>query len=97
MNKSEFDKIRNEILLYDVVYDVLVDIGGADERDRVTFIVTHLSGNDYPCQEWRFQGYFGFGGKYYRQTNRVSYYKEDETEELDVLCKKINDKLTLLK
>lgn len=97
MKKEDFIKMKNEMYRYNMIYDILVKFGGAFEGDRMTFVINHLSGNNYPCCEWRFQGHFGFGGKYYRQTNRVSYYKEDETEELDVLCKKINDKLTLLK
>lgn len=52
------EKIANE------VYDVLVMCGGALSTDRVAFIQAHTV-KDHPCNEWRFQGHFRFGGKFY--------------------------------
>lgn len=83
------------------VYDVLVELGGAidryDERlggfyDRNNFIYHHTK-EDHPCAEFRFQGHFGFGGKYRAPNNRISYYPENHTKELDKLRKQINIKL----
>lgn len=72
------------------IYDILVEFGGAAEFMRTTFIYHHLK----DCTEWRFQGKFGFGGKYRSRTNTIDYYSEDQTEELDELCQKINDELS---
>jgi len=52
------EKIANEI------YDVLVMCGGALPDNRENFVYAHTIGN-YPCNEYRFQGHFGFGGKFY--------------------------------
>ena len=45
------------------------------------------------CDEWRFMGKLGFGGKYRSGTNRVDCYSEDETPERLDLIKQINIKL----
>lgn len=85
----------------DKVYDILVEDGGAidryDERlggyyDRNNFIYHHTK-EKYPASEWRFQGHFGFGGKYYSGKNRVSCYPEDRTDERDELIRQMNIKL----
>ncbi|MER7280520.1 hypothetical protein ABT369_39385 [Dactylosporangium sp. NPDC000244] len=59
------------------VYNVLVEHAGAREDDRDAFVyhVTH------GCEEYRFQGVLGFGGKLYVEPRRwrVSCYREDET------------------
>jgi len=60
------------------VYDLLVSIGGALEKERRDFIYHHCE-DEYGCSEWRFQGNLGFGGKYKSQTNHVSNYPENET------------------
>ena len=46
------------------------------------------------CDEWRFSGKLGFGGKYWSQRNSVNYYLEDETKERDILVEKINKLLS---
>lgn len=74
------------------VYDVLVQYGGAREEERDDFIYHHCT-NEYGCDEWRFRGYFGFGGKYRSSPNIVTYYSEDETEELKRLKNFIDNKL----
>lgn len=83
------------------VYDILVEDGGAidryDERlggshDRNNFIYNHTK-DKYPATEWRFQGVFGFGGKYYASNNRVGCYPEERTPEKDELIRKMNIKL----
>ena len=61
------------------VFDLLKTVGGAHESMRSDFIYHHTS--DQPCDEYRFQGKLGFGGKYWRLENRVSCYREDETPE----------------
>lgn len=84
------------------VYNILVDMGGAldrfDERlgghyDRNDFIY-NVTKEKYPATEWRFQGHFGFGGKYYPSQNRIGYYPENRTDELDELLNEINNKLS---
>jgi hypothetical protein len=82
------------------VYDLLVSIGGATESMRDSFIYHHAR-DKFPCDEFRFMGTLGFGGKYYRRENRVSCYREDETplrrqiiERLNAELKKISPQST---
>ena len=58
------------------VYDVLVNLGGAGEHMRHSFVHHHTQ--DLPCGEWRFQGKLFFGGKFRDQTFTVDCYREDE-------------------
>lgn len=74
------------------IYDILESIGGASSSERVDFVY-NLTKSEYPTTEWRFQGYFGFGGKYRPNTNRVTYYREDETPIREELQKRINSEL----
>lgn len=74
------------------IYDLLVLMGGANESEREMFIHHHCKGK-YLTNEFRFRGKFGFGGKYRRLTNKVTYYREDETPNLAALAKEINTKL----
>ena len=46
--------------------------------NEISFLHAHIEAD---CWEYRFQGKLGFGGKYYRDDNRVSFYSEDETPE----------------
>lgn len=72
------------------IYDVLVQLGGAYEKNREMFLHAHLKGD---IREYRFQGVFGFGGKYRVKTNRIDYYSEDHTKPLDLLREHINEEL----
>jgi hypothetical protein len=74
------------------VYDLLVSIGGADERMRTSFVYHHCE-SEYGCDEWRFQGKLGFGGKYYSRGNKVCLYKEDETPERNEIRSHLNSEL----
>jgi hypothetical protein len=58
------------------VYTVLVEHAGAAEWQRDEFVQLHVEGR---CDEFRFQGDLGFGGKFWRHDWRVSCYPEDET------------------
>jgi len=71
------------------IYDILVSEGGARKSERNDFIYHHCT-NEYGCVEWRFQGKLGFGGKYRSTWNEVTYYLEDETNEMAVIKIKIN-------
>ena len=73
------------------VYDILVNLGGADENMRGSFIQYHTEGHDH---EWRFSGHLGFGGKYRLERNKVDCYREDETQERLTLIEEINEKLS---
>jgi hypothetical protein len=59
------------------VYDVLVEHAGAREDIREQFVF-HLARD---CEEFRFQGLLGFGGKLYVEPRgwRVGAYPEDMT------------------
>ena len=74
------------------VYDLLVQIGGASEDERETFVYNHTEAR-YLCTEWRFCGVLGFGGKYRSERNRVDCYREDETPERLAVIKEINFRL----
>jgi hypothetical protein len=66
------------------VYDVLVNVCGASEHERAQFVQLHSEPN-YP-REWRFQGYLGYGGKFWRSEWNAPYvncYPEDRTPERD--------------
>jgi hypothetical protein len=75
----------NEI--FNKIYDVLVESGGAPEHARDGFIFYHVGHHHPACNssgmvsEWRFMGYFGMGGKLFCSVDlfNVSYYSEDET------------------
>jgi len=73
------------------IYDLLVSVGGAWESDRDSFIYHHCDVKD-GCDEWRFRGKLGFGGKY-RDNNRVDCYKEDETPERRKIINELNEAL----
>lgn len=75
------------------IYDILENIGGASKGERNSFIYAHCE-SDYICEEWRFQGKLGFGGKYRIERNMVDYYLEDETPEMIELTKEINKQLS---
>lgn len=60
----------------DAVYNILVEHAGADEHGRREFAAMHANGR---CDEYRFVGWLGFGGKFWRHDWRVSAYPEDIT------------------
>lgn len=74
------------------VYTTLVRVAGALESQREDFIAAHLDPK-YPCQEWRFQGFLGFGGKYYAGGNRVSCYSEDLNPSRESIIEETNREL----
>lgn len=78
------------------VYDLLVSIGGAYEPHRDNFVYYHTESKD-GCDEWRFVGKLGFGGKYRSDYNRVDCYLEDETPERVKLMDELNRELAKLK
>lgn len=75
------------------VYDLLVKIGGAWESDRDSFIYHHCDVKD-GCDEWRFAGKLGFGGKYRSRTNSVDCYKEDSNTERNKIITELNEALS---
>jgi len=94
---------------YKAAYAILVKFGRADPRHTDAFVreFTEESKNVSGYIEWRFQGKFGFGGKFWRRPNGyndgtptynhdVNYYAEDRTEERDNLQADINDRLATL-
>jgi hypothetical protein len=67
------------------VYDILVNMGGAAEMLRSSFIYHHSEEAEYPCREWRFMGKLGYGGKYRAERSTVDCYMESETPERNKL------------
>ena len=80
---------------FNKVFDLLASIGGAHEAQRYGFIHAHIDPL-YPCDEWRFCGLLGMGGKYRRQKNRVDCYREDETPARLTIIKQLNEALSAL-
>ena len=86
------------------VYDLLVSIGGAEEASRESFVLYSGEKED-SVSEWRFQGHFGFGGKFRTRWGNgknkhdwyVDLYPEDDTVERSGLVKILNEKLEILR
>ena len=76
------------------VYDILVADAGAPESERNMFVHAHTD-SESEFNEYRFQGKFGFGGKFWSHYLDVNYYSEDNTKELDALQEIVNDKIML--
>lgn len=78
---------------WDRVYDVLVELAGAPERDRASFIYHHTS--DSPPDEFRCCPAFGFGGKLWSKRDRlyVNCYPEDERPEIVRQMGEVNERL----
>lgn len=74
------------------VYDILVNICGAWEGDRDSFIYYHCETPD-DTNEWRFCGDLGFGGKYRSGTNSVDCYNEDLNNKRKKIIEKTNEEL----
>jgi hypothetical protein len=81
-------------VFYNQVYDLLVAVGGANSRDRNDFMHSHAHSRQ--VNEYRFIGHLGFGGKYWRKTNTVNCYNEDETPERVALRQELNASLERL-
>ena len=87
------------------VYDLLVSIGGAEETSRDSFVLYSEEKSDCSTSEWRFQGHFGFGGKFRTRWGHgknlrdwyVDLYPEDDTVERSGLLKILNEKLEVLR
>ena len=80
---------------FNKVYDLLVSIGGASESYRQNFIYHHARSSE-PCDEYRFMGKLGYGGKYRRKTNKVDCYSEDETPKRRAIIEQLNAELAKL-
>jgi len=77
------------------VYDILVSVAGAPEGLRMDFVHHHT--RTPICEEYRFQGMLGFGGKFYSCDMRVSCYREDDTPQRIAVIQATNEALAALK
>lgn len=93
---SDFEMAKMTQEFANQVYDLLVSIGGAYEPDRDSFIYHHTKSKD-GCDEWRFCGKLGFGGKYRSRTNSVDCYREDANEARLKLIDELNCALAKIK
>lgn len=79
---------------FSAVWDeALQPIGQAHPSDRPEFLSAHVMGT---CNEFRFQGAFGFGGKVRTSADlrcKVDFYPEDATAGRRELQAKVNDRL----
>jgi hypothetical protein len=84
-------------LVFERVYDVLVQHAGASEHDRGRFVARHAvylseQNRRWNCEEWRFGGLLGSGGKFWcdPESFRVSCYTEDNSRERFEIIAKTN-------
>lgn len=83
------------------IYDLLVWCGGASQRARQDFIYHHTN-EEHPATEWRFQGLFGFGGKFYSGEStrecpwRVGYHPEDARGDREPLYEGLRRAINML-
>lgn len=88
----------NELTPEDIfhrVWTILTTHAGALENERIAFVRTFAYGIPV-ATEWRFQGVFGFGGKFWRRFDRtycISCYPEEETPEKLQIIDKVNQLL----
>jgi hypothetical protein len=82
--------------LFNRVYDLLVSIGGASETERRGFLYSHTE-DKFGCDEWRFCGHLGFGGKFRSRRFTVDCYRESETPERLRIIAELNTALEVLK
>ena len=78
-----------------IIYNILVEHGQANENDRAAFVFHHCNENQPMCEEWRFGG-IAAGAKYRSKTNTVDIYLEYETEENKKKIDKLNIELSYL-
>lgn len=80
------------------VYEVLINYAGARSNlSEVISFVSSLCTDE--CSEYRFQGDFGFGGKFRNgntDTYYIDYYPENQTDALDDQEARCNTELTKL-
>lgn len=85
-----------ETEFYEKVHETLVKEGGANPQDQEQFL-HHMTAGDRRPEEYRFQGSFGFGGKYRPTTNTIDCYPEDITPEREQQMISINHLLAGIK
>lgn len=76
------------------VYNILVQHAGASEWRRDEFVFMHANGR---CDEYRFTGTLGFGGKFWRQQWDVTCYQEDVTPQRQKAIDETNAALAALR
>jgi hypothetical protein len=64
----------------------------APKSAKSNFLYHHAI-DEEPCDEWRFQGMLGYGGKYFRQKNRVDCNVGDDTPAVKAVITTLNDAL----
>lgn len=94
------EKLKFDAELASSVFNLLVEIGGADDNCRQNFIRYFSGGEKYSSgsYEYRFQGHFGFGGKLRFNGERLyaDYYLEDQSPQRDEILSKLNTRLERL-
>ena len=76
------------------IYDILVNDCAAPQSQREMFLACQQG----DCREYRFQGLFGFGGKFWNNAGTwyVNGYPEDKTPETEQVREMVNKKLAVL-
>lgn len=69
--------------IWNEIYDLLVQRGGASEIMREAFVHSHIMERNRKPTEWKIGGKLGNGGKFYHdhKSFNVDMYQEDETPE----------------
>lgn len=86
--------VSGSVQWFSRVYGVLMVHCEAPLGMMQQFIIAHTG--ERPCDEFRFQGRLGFGGKYRRKTNTVDCYPEDENPTRQRLIAETNAALDAL-
>jgi len=82
--------------MWDAIYDVLIGFAGAADEEPafLSFMAVHAT--DSPCEEYRFMGSLGMGGKFRSKSWTVDCYREDENDERRETIRKTNRALARL-
>jgi hypothetical protein len=89
-------KSKDDPVYYRMIYQVLALFAGAPVSDLEHFVFCLTHAYNRP-QEWRFRGSLGLGGKYWRQSNEVTLYQEEMTEERRLVLENVNRALAWMK
>lgn len=87
--------------IFNKAWDILVEHAGAskDPDNRANFVQAYTTwgkNESYSATEWRFGGYLGFGGKFWRTAGRyyISCYSEDKKAKQTKIIEKVNSLLS---
>jgi len=96
---NKLDLTKPAVLFYLNVYKILIENAGAyndPENNFEYFSFVKAHDKEEPCNEYRFGGKLGFGGKYWGRRNEVDCYSEDSCKKTEKIKSVTNKKLRKL-